>query len=123
MLARDRLAYTTRGGGQAIIVGDRRWDRAASGRPWQPGTQERLSLPAPDWDSAEDASLLGAGTVAGRPVWNVSFSDPTIPAWFEVSIDKQTGLPLLERMTAAAHFMVRRFERFGARLHIAPPRR
>jgi hypothetical protein len=118
----DRLSYTTRVAGQAIVIGTRRWDRADAAARWLPSSQDpRLRLPALDWDRVEDPSLLGSGTVGGRPVWRVSFSDPTVPAWFEVAIDRRTQRPLVVRMVAAGHFMVRRYERFNAPLRIRPP--
>ena len=114
MVAPHRLAYTTRGAGQAIIVGGTRWDRAGPAARWQRAAQDPVDVPSPDWRRAVDASLL-------RP-WVVSFRDPTIPAWFEVSLDRRTGLPLRERMVAPAHFMDRRYGRYGAALRITPPR-
>jgi hypothetical protein len=114
MLAPHRLAYTTRGAGQAIIVGGTRWDRTGRAKRWQRAAQDPVDVPAPDWSRAVDASLLRPGVV--------SFRDPTIPAWFEVSLDPRTGLPLRERMVAPAHFMDRRYDRYGAALRISPPR-
>jgi len=52
----------------------------------------------------------------------VSFRDPTVPAWFEVTIDKRTSRPLVVDMTAAAHFMVRHWGSFDEPLTITPPR-
>jgi hypothetical protein len=114
MAAPHRLAYTTHGAGQAIIVGGTRWDRSGPAARWQRAAQDPVDVPSPDWRRAVDASLL-------RP-WVVSFRDPTIPAWFEVSLDRRTGLPLRERMVAPAHFMDRRYGRYGAALRIRPPR-
>jgi hypothetical protein len=122
VVAPDRLSYTTRVAGQAIVIGTRRWDRADVAARWLPSSQDpRLRLPALDWDRVEDPSLLGSGTVRGRPVSLVSFGDPTVPAWFEVAIDRRTQRPLVVRMAAAGHFMVRRYDRFDAPLRIQPP--
>jgi hypothetical protein len=68
-----------------------------------------------------DASVLGTGMHDGRPVDVVSFYDPTIPAWFETELDRQTALPLRLRMTAAAHFMTHRYGGFNAPIAILPP--
>jgi hypothetical protein len=114
MVAPHRLAYTSRGAGQAVIVGGRRWDRTGPAARWQRSAQDPVDVPAPDWNRAVDASLL-------RP-WVVSFRDPSIPAWFEVSLDPRTGLPLRERMVAPAHFMDRRYGSYGAALRVTPPR-
>jgi hypothetical protein len=70
-----------------------------------------------------DPSVLGASRVAGHAVWIVSFSDPTVPAWFTVWIDQRTKLPLRVRMTAAAHFMDRRYGAFDVPTRIVPPPR
>jgi len=120
-LAPDRLTYTTSGAGQAVVVGARRWDRNRAGRRWLASPQDPLSIPAPDWRRALDASILGSGVRNGRPVWRVSFYDPTVPAWFEVEFDKRTHLPLRLEMTAAAHFMTHTFHGFNAPLSILPP--
>jgi copper transport protein len=119
--APDRLAYASRGAGEAIIVGNRRWDRSGPHARWAETPQDRLRVPALDWGSVRDAALLGTGVVAGRPVSVVSFSDPSVPAWFTVSIDRRTGLPLRVQMTAAAHFMDRRYGSFGVPQHIVAP--
>ena len=107
------LAYSSRGGGQAVIVGGVRWTAPARPRAGSAPRRTRSTSPAPDWRRAVDASLLRPGVV--------SFRDPTIPAWFEVSLDRRTGLPLRERMVAPAHFMDRRYRRYGAPLRVAPP--
>jgi hypothetical protein len=51
----------------------------------------------------------------------VSFYDPTVPAWFELEVDRRTYLPLRLRMIAAAHFMTHTFSAFNAPLSILPP--
>jgi copper transport protein len=122
VVAPDRLSYTTSGGGDAIVVGARRWDRARAGGRWELSEQEpRLRLPALDWDRAVDPSLLGTRTIAGRAAWVVSFRDPTVPAWFEVALDRRTRRPLVVRMIAAGHFMVRRYRAFDAPLRVRAP--
>jgi len=83
--------------------------------------QEPLRVPSSDWRRVRDASVLGKGMRDGRAVWRVSFYDPTVPAWFEVELDRRTHLPLRLRMTAAAHFMTHTFRGFNAPLSILPP--
>jgi hypothetical protein len=83
--------------------------------------QDRLHLPALDWFSVRSPSLLGDGVVRGRPVWRVGFADPTVPAWFEVAIEKRTHRQLRVRMVAAAHFMTRDYGGFDRPLTIRPP--
>jgi hypothetical protein len=65
--------------------------------------------------------LLGSGTVGGRPVWRVSFVDPSVPAWYTVSIDKRTYRTLALQMTAPAHFMRQAYSGFDEPVSIVPP--
>jgi hypothetical protein len=116
IVAPDRLAYRIARGQEAIVVGGRRWDRSPGGR-WVASSQSPLQLPAAPWSRVRDARLIGAGA----RVWRVSFLDPTIPAWFEVALDKRTLRTLDVHMTAAAHFMHDRYSRFNAALRITPP--
>jgi hypothetical protein len=52
----------------------------------------------------------------------VSFVDPTVPAYFTVTIDRYTLLPRLLHMTASAHFMTHRYVSFDRPRAILPPR-
>ena len=65
--------------------------------------------------------MLGSETVAGTHVWDVSFFDPSTPAWFEARIDKATGRTLLLDMTAVAHFMHHVYGPFDAPIRLQPP--
>jgi len=58
----------------------------------------------------------------GRPAWIASFYDRTIPAVFQLWIDKQTFSTLALRMTAAAHFMHHVYGPFNAPFRITAPR-
>ena len=116
IVAPDRLAYRIVRGQQAIVVAGRRWDRSPGGR-WVASSQSPLHLPAAPWSRVRDARLLGGDA----RVWRVAFLDPTIPAWFEVSLEKRTLRTLDVHMTAAAHFMRDRYSRFNAPLRITPP--
>jgi hypothetical protein len=60
--------------------------------------------------------------VRGRPVWRISFVDPSVPAWYTLSIDKQTYRTLALEMSAAAHFMRHAYSDFDTPLSIEPPR-
>jgi copper transport protein len=127
----DRMTYissqrrngTTKPGGQAVVIGGTRWDRSGPNQPWSRSSLQPLDQPVPDWRQAVDASLLGRGTLDGRPVWRVGFRDPTVPAWFEVAIDRRTSRPLQVHMIAAAHFMVRDWGAFDDPVSIRPPTR
>ena len=119
--APNRLSYAIRGGARAVIVADRRWDREP-GKEWVESPQVPLRQPTPTWGPAPaHAALLGSGTVAGRPVWRISFVDPSVPAWYTASIDKRTHRTLALEMTAPAHFMHHLYSGFDAPLEIEPP--
>ncbi len=122
--APDEVEYRIRGGASAIVLGERRWDRDRAGGPWRRSQQlPALRVPQPAWGSrATNAHVLREGRVDGRPVWVVSFANPSTPAWFTAWIDRSTYRPLRLRMTAAAHFMTHRYLEFDRPLAIRPPR-
>jgi len=124
MKAPNEVEYRIRGGADAIVLGTRRWDRDRAGKRWRRSQQlPALRVPQPAWGStATNAYVLREGRVGGRPVWVVSFANPTTPAWFTAWIDQATYRPLRMRMTAAAHFMTHRYLAFNQPLTIAPPR-
>jgi hypothetical protein len=121
--APNELEYSIRGGADAVVLGERRWDRDRPGAPWRRSQQlPALRVPLPAWGSvATNARLLGTGRVDGRPVWVVSFANPTTPAWFTACIDRESYRTLRLRMTAAAHFMYHRYLEFDRPLRITPP--
>jgi hypothetical protein len=120
-VAPDRFSYRTSGSGDAVVIGARRWDRQGPKSPWVLSIQEPSRVPAPDWRRVAHPSVLGSGRTAGRPVWRVSFYDPSVPAWFEADLDRATGLPLELWMVAAAHFMRHVYGAFNAPLVVLPP--
>jgi hypothetical protein len=122
--APNEVTYDIRGGASAVIIGERRWDRERPGAPWRRSQQiPALRVPKPSWgDVAVNAHVLGTARVAGRPVWIVTFANPTTPAWFTAWIDRSTYRTLRLRMTAAAHFMRHRYVEFDRPLAIRPPR-
>lgn len=122
--APDEVEYHIRGGASAIVLGERRWDRDGRGAPWRRSQQlPALRVPQPAWGSrATNAYVLREGRVDGRPVWVVSFANPSTPAWFTAWVDRSTYRPLRLRMTAAAHFMTHRYLEFDRPLAIRPPR-
>jgi hypothetical protein len=122
--APNEVTYDIRGGASAVIIGRRRWDRDSPGAPWRRSQQiPALRVPQPSWgDLAVNAHVLGTGRVDGRPVWIVSFVNPTTPAWFTAWIDRRTYRTLRMRMTAGAHFMQHRYIEFDRPLTIRPPR-
>jgi hypothetical protein len=121
--APNELQYTIRGGADSVVLGERRWDRDKPGAPWRRSQQiPALRVPLPAWGSvATNARLLGTGRVDGRPVFVVSFANPTTPAWFTAWIDRESYRTLRLRMTAAAHFMYHDYLEFNKPLRIVPP--
>lgn len=121
--APDRLTYKIAGGGpQAVIIGDKRWDRNNAVGKWQLSSQSPLRQPTPFWVSATDSYLLGTRTINGRSAWLISFYDAKTPAFFTIAVDKATLHTLDLRMTAAAHFMHHHYSGFNAPVKITPPR-
>jgi hypothetical protein len=122
--APDQMTYHIRGGASAVVIGRRRWDRAAPGAAWTRSSQlPPLEVPQPTWgEVVVDPHLLAPGRVDGRSVWVVSFANPTIPAWFTAWIDRRDYRTLRLRMTAAGHFMFHRYVEFDRPLRIRPPR-
>src|SRR5215208_6423302 len=115
VVAPNRLAYSIRGGPEAIVIGPRRWDRSPGGE-WQASPQTPLQVPTPGWsDRSRNAHLVAPGTIA--------FFDPRLPAWFRLRVDSGTGQPRELRMVAAAHFMTDRYSSFNRPLAISPPSR
>jgi len=123
MQAPDRVAYRIKGGASAVVVGNRRWDRPNSRAAWSKSPQvPKLSVPQPTWGNLTvNAHVLGAARVNGRPVWVVSFVNPSVPAWFTAWIDQKSYRTLRLRMTAASHFMFHRYVEFDKPLKIVPP--
>jgi len=122
--APDRVAYSIRGaGGDGIIIGTRRWDRATPTGRWIESQQTGLvTQPVPFWVAVTDAHVLGTVRRSGRAAWIVSFFDPRTPAWFEATVEKRTGHTLALRMFAAAHFMHDVYGSFDHAPAIVPPR-
>jgi hypothetical protein len=122
MVAPDRLAYHNVGGGDSIIIGGRRWDRQP-GEQWVASPQTPpLSQPAPFWPSnVTDAHVLRTASVGGRPVWVVSFLDPSTPSWFTAWIDRKSYRTLRLDMVATAHFMHDSAGPFNAPVRVEPP--
>jgi len=122
-IAPNRLQLTSDNGTEAIIIGNRRWDKTP-GQPWRESPQAPIRSITPYWVTTPvNPYLLGSAMVAGRAAWVVSFVTPQVPAWFTIWIDKNTHRTLELRMTAAAHFMHHRYGPFDAPLTISPPGR
>jgi copper transport protein len=115
----NRVEYSiANGGAQGIVIGARRWDREQPTGGWIESAQTPLPQPATQWTYATNAYVLAQTSTTTT----VSFVDPTIPAWFTLSLDRRTLRPRVLRMTAAAHFMVDRYLSFNEPRAIRPPR-
>jgi hypothetical protein len=123
MVAPDRIEYHNDDGSASVIIGTRRWDRASAGARWVASQQlPALRQPAPFWTpNITDAHVLRTTRVDGRPVWVVSFLDPSTPAWFTAWVDRSTYRTLRLEMVAAAHFMHDRDGPFNAPVSVKPP--
>ena len=116
--APNRFSYRIVKGPEAVIIGNRRWDRLPGGR-WQRSEQDPIRQPEPFWgsDPMRNAHLLARGRTI-----RASFYDPKLPAWFELTIDPRSHRLLALKMTAMSHFMRHRYSGFDAPLEIVPPR-
>jgi copper transport protein len=114
----NRVDYAIPGGAQGIVIGGRRWDRATPAARWQESDQTPLTQPATQWNFATNAHVIADDGATKT----VSFVDPSVPAYFTVRFDATTLLPRVLHMTAAAHFMTDRYERFNSPRAIYPPR-
>lgn len=119
--APDRLAYHVEHGSEAVIIGNRRWDRTAAGR-WRESSQIPVTQPIPPWVSAANARVLGRIVGGGRSAWKVSFFDPQTPGWFTLVLDRRTFRTLELEMITTAHFMHDVFSSFNATPAIEAPR-
>jgi hypothetical protein len=114
----DRVEYSIPGGAQGLVVGSRRWDRVTPRAAWQESVQTTLPQPATQWNHATNAHVIADDGATKT----VSFADPSIPAYFTVTLDAKTLFPRLLNMTASAHFMTERYLSFNLPRRIYPPR-
>jgi hypothetical protein len=119
--APNRVSYSIVGGSSAIIVGPHRWDKATGSSPWVESPQAPVTQPFPAWQLVTDAHVVAVETANGRQVRLVTFFDPSIPAWFEIRVDRATTRTLDTWMTAPSHFMHDAFGGFNATAPIVPP--
>jgi methionine-rich copper-binding protein CopC/putative copper export protein len=107
----NRLSYSIRGGAAAVVIGTKRWDRDAPGKPWVESPQTPLRMPTTQWTRWTNAWQISTH--------HVVFVDQSIPAYFDVEFHER---PTEMRMTAAAHFMTDRYLSFDSGPAIRPPR-
>jgi hypothetical protein len=115
--APNRMAYAIRNGSRAVVIGERRWDKAQGGR-WVRSTVSPLDIPTAPWGSR----ITNAHVLARHGDTIVaSWFDPDVPAWFTATFDARKALPRTLSMTAAAHFMHHDYLEFNRPLAISPP--
>jgi hypothetical protein len=120
----DRVSYAILPrGAQAVVIGNRRWDRESPRGRWQESTQDPVEQPTPPWFSGAiaDAHLLGSEIIAGRRVLRISFVEPSAPAWFTLLVNAETYRTASLSMIAQAHFMSQDNADFDAAAAIEPP--
>ncbi|MFL5955625.1 MAG: copper resistance protein CopC [Gaiellaceae bacterium] len=111
VVAPHSLAYATRGGPSAIVIGARRWDRERPGAPLLQSAQTPLDVTQPYWQAPTNARELSPGVI--------TFLDRRIPGWFRITL--RGARPSRMQMTAPAHFMVERYVAFDGPVTISPP--
>jgi hypothetical protein len=111
LVAPDRLAYQTKGGPSAVVIGARRWDRDRIGAPWVQSDQSRVDVMQPYWGSPTNVHLVAPNVL--------TFLDRRVPAWFRLTI--KGSRPARFEMTAAAHFMVDSYVGLDVPVVISPP--
>ena len=82
VVAPNRLAYQTQGGASAIVIGARRWDRAAAG-----GRGVEVAADAARRHRSPTGSSRRTRTWS-RPN-TITFLDRRIPAWFRVTLRRR----------------------------------
>ena len=112
-IAPNRLSYQIRGGPSAVVIGSRRWDRDAAGKPFVESSQTPLDVTQPTWTTYSNVHEVAPGVL--------TFLDRKLPAWFRVTL--AGPLPRTVHMTAAAHFMTESYVGFDVPATVSPPSR
>jgi hypothetical protein len=100
-------------GSEGIVIGGRRWDRLPGGS-WVGSPQTPIRVPSAYWTAR-------ASNVYFVSDDELTFYDPTFPAWFRLRFDPATGRTLTLRMVGAAHFMDHVYSGFDRPVSISPP--
>jgi hypothetical protein len=121
-VAPNRMSYSIAGGSSAVLIGPHRWDRAAGSTRWLRSPQDPVSAPAIPWGTdARDVAKLAPA--AGRQGKDLRFAlfEPSIPAWYEVTVDARTFHLRSVHMTAPSHFMRDDYVAYDGVAGIVPP--
>lgn len=120
----DRLRFTGSNGAGGVIIGRKRWTRATPSSPWAGPMidSERFDTDQSFiWmQSAEYAWILSKERRPGT--LRLAFMDPAEPVWYELRVDRRSGLVTNEKMTSPGHFMTTRYFDFNSALTVRPPK-
>jgi copper transport protein len=111
MIAPDKLAYQTRNGPAAVVIGAVRWDKDSPTSPWVKSPQTPVHVTEPGWANPTNVHEIAPGVL--------TFLDRRTPAWFHMTLGG--ARPRRVQMTAAAHFMDDRYVGFDVPVEISPP--
>lgn len=124
--APDRMAFTTSGRVQSVVVGAHQWTRTRDAGWHRARFGGGLPFRTRSWFTwstyARSAYLLGQHRRAGREVAVVALMDQGTPAWWRLTIDLRTHRVLRDRLVTYGHFMTQRFFAANRPLRIEPPR-
>ncbi|HEY3613016.1 MAG TPA: hypothetical protein VGK92_04895 [Gaiellales bacterium] len=122
VVAPHSLAYSTATGSDGIVIGARRWDRDAAGKPWLPSPQDPLDLPTPPWGAhVQDVVRLDPPAGQRAATIRLALFDPATPAWYELTVDAASDRLRSVHMTAVSHFMRDDYLGYDSAPPIRPP--
>jgi hypothetical protein len=104
-IAPNSFAYRIVHGAQAIVIGNRRWDRDP-GKPWKASKTPESNAITPPWGNGHP--LANAHILQRTPrrvVLSFLGADRSYPAWFTATIDPRTSRIQSIDMNAPSHFM------------------
>jgi hypothetical protein len=108
VVAPDRLTYAISDGAAAVVIGDRRWDRAAGVRRRMRSSQEpALNRPTLPWGwHVEDVYLLDPPPALRDEDVEVAMYNPSTPAWYDVTSTRRSLQIRSMGMIAPSQFML-----------------
>ena len=121
-VAPNRMSYSIAGGSSAVLIGAHRWDRAAGSARWLRSPQDPVSAPALPWGT-DVRNVVMLAPAAGPQGEDLRFAlfEPSIPAWYDVTVDARTFHLRSVHMTAPSHFMRDDYTAYDRVAGITPP--
>lgn len=123
-LSPNRLSFTASTGAAGVIIGSRRWSKASRSAPWEGpevDAERYRTKDSFDWVANAQFAWLLENSKDSREVV-VALMNPAEPVWYELQIDRASGLVTQEKMTSPGHFMSTRYFDFNRPIEISPPR-